>query len=266
MHKLYAVDLSSESLDDLSIRARRVLGQAALIVLGEAGSTDDVLGERDPVTPVLALCDGDPAVATTQILDALQSGDVVWVSDVARRTAAEEGLLADLLERGVPCYSLPGGSGVVDSVVLSGLPAHHFTFLGTMPMTGMARRDALRAVAGDRYALVSTVRGLDLVETLRDVETVLGNRCIALCGGGEVWRGPVIDAPDRQHDVYLVIAGAESEEAWTEAQVRQEVCAMVGQGESVRDIARAVAQRARWRRRAVYRVVLEVTAGPQEVS
>jgi 16S rRNA (cytidine1402-2'-O)-methyltransferase len=262
---LYMVDVPPGGADALTLRARRVLNEAVLILAGReardrlarAGGTGDV--------PLLSPHDAAPAGAVAAVRAALDEGDVAWAApDLAQWTAHERALLRALLAAGVEVLPVPGGSEWVACLVVSGLPSDRFTYLGEMLADAELRRAALVHVAGERHTLIWHVQGSMLPEALDDAAALLGDRAAALCSERGAWRGPLSAVPREQINAYLVVGGAGEEQPWTEARVRARVRQCLAEGMSTRDAARAVAEAGRWPRRQVYQIVLDVQSGRQE--
>jgi 16S rRNA (cytidine1402-2'-O)-methyltransferase len=271
MGTLYVVDMGA--WEDVTLRARRVLGKVAFVAVRaeRAAGVGAWLAAGGIDTPLLDVG------ARSGVLDALDKGDVAWLSPgVTRWDKEDEAFLHALLARGadVEVVSIPGGSALIAHLVCSGLPTQRFSYLGTLPPSAPARRELLRRVRHERYTLAFTVQVQDLGAVLGDVEAAVGVvRQMALFGAGEPWRGSVGDAQtwwtsaERESSspggglaphCFLFVGGADQDPVWAKDQVRQELCALLADGESTRDAARIVAQRSGWRRRAVYRLAVEI--------
>lgn len=272
MGQLFVVDVA-EDWENTTLRARRVLCEAALIVARNASTVEALLDSGDVRAPVLALDSSDRADALAAVSDALSKGDVAWVSPIcAVPGEADTAFLQGLLAQGINVLPVPGGSALIAALVRSGLPTVRFSYLGSLPSSPAERRDVLERVAYERHTLAWLTRVGELHAVLHDVESALGDRRMACapCWRQEMWRGQLGEAqswlasaqleagsaPDSR--CYVFVEGAVRERVWVEAQVRAEVRALLAGGESTRDAVRAVAQRSGWRRRAVYQIAVEI--------
>jgi 16S rRNA (cytidine1402-2'-O)-methyltransferase len=200
--------------------------------------------------------------ALSAILDGLALGEVAWlVVELDELAGPAHRLVRALLEQGVELVSVPGASLMVEGLVASGLPADRFTALGLLPASGTERRALWARLARDPLTLVCRVRPEDLHEVLDELQAYMGDRPVAVCQAGEVWRGPVRDgsALDAQETVTLVIGGADSEPDWTRERVLDEVHERLAAGMSPRDVSREVARRSGWPRRRVYEMILSLS-------
>jgi 16S rRNA (cytidine1402-2'-O)-methyltransferase len=262
---LYVVDMPLGGENALTLRARRLLDEAALILAGRearerlarAGGTGDV--------PLLSPHEAALTEAVAAVRAALVEGDVAWVApDLAQWSERERTLLSALLAGGMEVLPVPGGSDWVACLVASGLPSDRFTYLGEMPARSEVRRAMLEDAAEERHTLLWHVRGSAVPGALDDAAALLGDRAAALCSGHGVWRGRLSNAPRDSLDAHLVVEGAGEERPWTEAQVRARLRRCLAEGTSTRDTARAVAGLSRWPRRRVYQILLDIQSGREE--
>lgn len=268
MGKLYIVQAQPGEWENVTLRARTRLSTAALVIWRADEWTADWLLASGINAPFLSYNQHDRPQCLEQILLALQTGDVAWLSSgLAAWTAEDAALLDELLARGTEVLPVPGASELVNILVLSGLPADRFVFLGTLPVSAIERCALFERVAREPHTLICGVHGAALEAALRDVHTVLGERRVAACRGQVVWRGRAGETPvwtrgrrtsSRSPDSYLVIEGADHEQAWDERRVRAQMRAMLADGQSLHDVARTIAGPSGWRRKDVYEIGLRI--------
>ena len=109
-----------------------------------------------------------------------------------------------------------------------------------------------------------------MLPALADVQEILGSRPAVICRGDRCWSLPgevpaSLEDADLS-DVVFVIGGAEPEAAWTEARAREQIGELLAGGATARDVASTVAGRSGWRKKAVYRLVLDVQASVEQDS
>lgn len=258
---LYLVDLPLGGEDELTLRARRLLDEAVLILVGQ--QVRDRL-ERVGVArgiPLLTPDDAGPAQVAAAVRAVAAGRHVAWaLPGLAQWSEGDQAALRAVLAAGVEVLPVPGGTFWVGCLAASGLPSDRFTFLGRMPVSSGARRAQLRRLAEERHTLVWWVPAEALPAALRDADDLLGDRSAALCTADGIWRGKLRDAPSGTADVVLVVEEAGEEQAWTEERVREHVRQRLAEGTSTRDIARTVADAAGWPRRSVYDIALETSA------
>ena len=273
MGNLYILHARPESWRDATLRGHRVLREVALIVTRRADSLRARLARDGIDTRLLDLDRRDWMACVEVLLDVLETGDVAWVlSGIVSWTDADVTIMGALLGQGVEVLPVPGACDLIAGLVRSGLPSTRFTFLGELPALTSTRRSLLRNVAQERHTLICSAQSANLADVLGDIEAILGDRHLAIYGEGGVWRGLISEALALRGQVlsvqvgergrgrgnYLIIEGDTRDQTWTEERVRSSVCALLESGESARDIAREVASRSGWRRRAVYQLVVQL--------
>jgi len=263
---LYLVATPIGNLEDITLRALRVLRECALIASEDTRTTRRLLDHFGIQTPLLSYFEHNKLTRLEQVLIALQSGDVALVSEAGTPLLSDPGyeLVQAVLERGIPVMPVPGPSALLAALSVSGLPTDRFMYLGFLPRRSPERRRTLSEVAGLRATLVCFEAPHRLVAALADACAVLGGERRCAIGREltklheEVWRGTLAGAyaewqarPPRG-EFTLVIAGAPAEAAWDVERVRAALAELRAAGISRSEAARQVARRSGWARRALY--------------
>lgn len=175
---LHIVSTPIGNLGDISYRAVEVLRGSELI-LAEDTRRVRVLLERYDIAPsnLKSYHKHNEAARTEEVCDVLAAGgSVALVSDSGTPLISDPGLrlvrAAIALEAAV--VPLPGPSAVLAALVGSGLEAQPFTFLGFLPRTGKARRQAIEGLAGLTHTAVIFESPQRLVKTLDELAESLG--------------------------------------------------------------------------------------------
>lgn len=268
---LYIVPTPIGNLEDITLRALRILRQASLIAAEDTRTTRVLLDHYEIHTPMISYHEHNKLVRIEEILSAVRSDDVALVSDAGTPGLSDPGyeLVRACLGAGVQVVPLPGASAVITALVASGLPTDRFTFLGFLPRKKNALLAALVEVRNWPHTLVVYESPHRLVDTLRAVCEVLGESrpvCVAREMTKlfeEFFRGTAgealayfVEAPVRG-EVTLVIGGQPPGEGiWTEEQVRAAMQKRLAAGESRNAAAKAVAAEAGWSKRDVYALEL----------
>jgi 16S rRNA (cytidine1402-2'-O)-methyltransferase len=202
MSTLYLVATPIGNLDDITLRALRVLGDASVIAAEDTRSAR-VLLRRHGIehARVTSYTDHNKRAKTPLLLRALGEGDVALISDAGMPGISDPGhdLVVAALDAGHEVVPVPGASAVIAAVAASGLPSRRFHYLGFLPRTSGARRRALRDAAASGDTLVVYESPHRLRATLADAMAALGDRRIAVCREltkvyEEIWRGTVSGA------------------------------------------------------------------------
>lgn len=245
MGKLYLIEQTSGSDEQMTLRVRRVLQEATAIFAQHALAARQMLAAC-PITASLKEPDN-----AQEIVEALEGGDVGWIVPTLELPPA---WLQSLIGHGIEPVPLPGPVDEITALVMSGLPADRFVCLGRLPASPRERRTALQRVRCEPHTLLFTALGQDLPDVLDDLCAILGERRAAIDRAGSTWRGPLSQAPvDLDGLLVLVIEGAETPaEAWTKERVGQSLRQRLQEGVSRRDAVQEISARSGWPRRQVY--------------
>jgi len=272
MGTLYIVPTPIGNLEDITLRALRVLGEVALIAAEDTRTTGNLLRHYGIKTPLTSYHEHNKLTKLDVILTALQSGDVALVSDAGTPGLSDPGyeLIRAVIERGFPIVPLPGPTALIPALVSSGLPADSFVYLGFLPRRAGARRALLESICHEPRTLALYEAPHRLLETLADLRAILGPRQITVAREltklhEEIWRGTLDEAlayfgrETPRGEITLILAGASPAvpEAWPEERVRAALAERLARGEPRSAAASAVAAESGWPRRRVYDLKVE---------
>jgi 16S rRNA (cytidine1402-2'-O)-methyltransferase len=204
-------------------------------------------------------------------IDILADADVAILSDgwLPYPSGIASELIRAAIQRGFPVVPVPGPSLAITSLILSGLPADAFVYLGQLPAESAACRDLLGRVAGERQTLIAQVSPAHLCEALIEFRRALGDRSLVVVtaagqGVEAIWRGTLGEVSGRaltevvQESCVLVVGGTRGRVArWEEPQLRAQVRACLEQGLGAKEISRQLAPQSGWPRREIYRLAVE---------
>lgn len=269
MPSLYIVATPIGNLEDITLRALRVLKEANLIAAEDTRTTRKLLARYDIHTPLTSYHDHNRVQKIPVIISALEEGDVALVSDAGTPGISDPGLelVQAAADMGVPVVSIPGPSAVVTALAASGIPSDHFLFLGFLPRRKGERQGILRSVSELPYALVLFEAPHRLQRTLADLREVLGDRPMAAVREAtklyeEVFRGTVSECQEYfalpRGEFTLVIGGRPSGKAPSPVETESRLQELLEQGVSSREAREQVATETGLPRRAIYQMWLQL--------
>jgi len=201
MPALYIVATPIGNLEDISLRALRILREVKLIAAEDTRKTKRLLATYDIKTPMTSYHEYNKWTKLEYILSCLGDGDVALVSNAGMPGMSDPGyeLIVAASQRGIPVVPIPGPSVVTTALVISGLPTDKFIYLGFLPRKSSARRHLLEFVADKDETIVTLESPHRLLAALDDMLLVLGDRKIAICREltkihEEVFRGRISQA------------------------------------------------------------------------
>lgn len=218
MSVLYIVATPIGNLEDISLRAIRVLREVNLIAAEDTRKTRRLLVRYDIGTPMTSYYEHSKRSKLEYILERLKQEDIALVSEAGMPGLSDPGyeLVTAAAERGIRVVPIPGASAVVTALVVSGLPTDRFTYLGFLPHKTAARKRLLESAVSEPGSIVVLETPHRLRAALEDIKLVLGDRRIAVCREltkrfEEVYRGTVSQASEHfrtpRGEFTLVIEG-----------------------------------------------------------
>lgn len=272
MPTLYIVPTPIGNLEDITLRALRVLGEVRLIAAEDTRTTRILLNRYAITTPLTSYHEHNKLAKLDAIFGALEQGDVALVSDAGTPGISDPGaeLIAEAIARNIRVEPLPGPSAVLPALVASGLSTDGFLFAGFPPRKTSARAAFLSALAAESRTLVFYESPNRLTDLLEAVIATLGDRPV--CVARELSK--IHEEFHRNHatgalahytanpprgEIVLLVAGAPEAppEVWDEARVLVALLARLDSGEPLSAAAKALAAETGWDRRAIYQLGLD---------
>ncbi|MEI6668216.1 MAG: 16S rRNA (cytidine(1402)-2'-O)-methyltransferase [Acidobacteriota bacterium] len=270
---LYLVATPIGNLEDITLRAIRVLRECDLIAAEDTRHTAKLLHHFDIRTPTTSVHEHNEHAKASGLVDRMQHGcAVALVSDAGTPAVSDPGyrLVVAALAAGIRVEAIPGPSAVLTALVASGLPTDAFVFVGFPPPKAKARALWLDRLQTEDRTLVLFEAPHRIVATLTDMLRVLGDRQIAVGREltklhEELVRGPISAVLGRltEHrgEFTIVVAGRPLEESIDAAVtidenvVYTEFCRLTESGLGRRDALAAVASKHRLRSRDAYALI-----------
>jgi len=223
MPALYVVATPIGNLEDITLRALRILREVKLIAAEDTRKTKRLLVTYDIKTPMTSYHEHNKWTKLDYILNCLDNGDVALVSEAGMPGMSDPGyeLIVAASQRGIPIVPIPGPSIVSTALVVSGLPTKQFIYLGFLPNKVNGRRRLLESVADEYGTIVVLESPHRLLAALNDILFVLGDRRVAICREltkvhEEIFRGRISQAithfTQPRGEFTLVIEGKEEKD------------------------------------------------------
>lgn len=273
MGTLYLVATPIGNLEDITLRALRILREVSLIAAEDTRTTRKLLAHYDISRPLISYNEHNRLQRTPQILAALMEGDVALVSEAGMPGLSDPGvhLVRAAVEAGFHVVPVPGPSAVVAALAASGLPTRQFTYLGFLPRRQGERHKLLSRLAEEPRTIVAFESPHRLRQSMADLLATLGSRKIAVSREltklhEEIYRGTVSQAleyfQEPRGEFTLVIEGAsETKREERLAEAVEELRRLRQQGSRAKDAVTQVASRYTLSRRRLYQEWLRLDSG-----
>jgi 16S rRNA (cytidine1402-2'-O)-methyltransferase len=270
--RLYVVATPLGNLEDITLRALRVLRDVDLVACEDTRRTGPLLRSHGITTRTTSYFEHNERWKGERILEELRAGrDVALVSDAGTPGISDPGfrLVRDARMAGMPVIPVPGASAAVTALSVSGLPSDRFLFVGFLPSRSGPRRRALEGLAAVRETLVLYESPVRVLAALEDMESVLGNRVAFLCreatkrheeyrsGRLADLRGSLAERDMVRGEIVLVVGGAPEFNEPKAIDLADDLYAqLVAEGRTRREAVKEAARRLGLPARDVYRRVL----------
>ncbi len=267
---LYIVATPLGNLEDITLRAIRVLKEASVIACEDTRRTVKLLNRYEIRTPMFIFHDYNKLRAGAVLMRRLKEGEsVALVSDAGTPAISDPGyeLVREAIQADVPVDVVPGPSALISALVVSGLPTDHFTFEGFLPNRKEKRKKALGKLAGETRTMIFYESPQRVGALLVEAAEILGDRKACLVREltkvhEEILRGtlPELAAEIARRgsvlgEITVVVAG---EQKTVEMSVEEIVrAALEDASGSSRDLAREIADRTGLSRKEVYAEILK---------
>lgn len=180
---LYVVATPIGNLEDVTLRALRVLREVTLIAAEDTRRTARLLQHYSISTPTTSLHEHNEQARTPVLIDRLLAGDsIAIVSDAGTPVISDPGvrLVAEAHRQSIRVEPIPGPSAVVAAVSASGFTGDGFVFYGFPPSRSKARKEWLKGLVDVTRPVVLFEAPHRILATLEDIAAVLGDRTVAV--------------------------------------------------------------------------------------
>ncbi len=253
---LYIVSTPIGNLEDITLRALRILKESDLIAAEDTRRSRKLLTHFNIKTPMISYWGAKEKVKAEEVLGHLfNDKDVALISDAGTPGISDPGavLVRRAFEEGlINVVPIPGPSAMAAALSVSGLPTESFTFIGFLPPKTLQRQKFLKGIAIKRETLIFYEAPHRILDTLIDMEDVFGaDRKVAVAREltklhEEVLRGTLLSILDDMENTtvagefVVVVEGRTESEPVSEDEAMVEMRSLMRSGVSRKDAARKI--------------------------
>ncbi len=181
---LYLVGTPIGNLEDITLRALRILREADQIAAEDTRHTQKLLQHHEIARPLVSYHEHNEMTRAPELLIALEQGaKIALVSDAGMPLVSDPGhrLVALCLRHQIPVVPVPGPSALLAALSASGLPNEEFLFVGFLPQRSGERRRALERLRIEDRTIIFYEAPHRIAECVGDALEILGDRpaCLA---------------------------------------------------------------------------------------
>ncbi|KAL3505333.1 hypothetical protein ACH5RR_035174 [Cinchona calisaya] len=271
---LYLVGTPIGNLEDITLRALRVLKSANVILSEDTRHSGKLLHHYCINTPLLSYHKFNESQREQLVLRRLQGGEIVaLISDAGTPGISDPGTeLAKLCaSKGIPVIPIPGPSALVTALSASGLPTNEFTFVGFLPKHAGSRKERLMISANEAATQIFFVPPHKFCQFLVEIYCLFGasRQCVMAREMTKVheefWRGTVEEAKETfstnqpKGEITFIIEGKATcvEETPSESELENDLREMISQGYSLSEAVKLVAAGTSVKRKVIYSIALK---------
>ena len=274
MGKLYLVGTPIGNLEDITLRAIRILKEVDSIAAEDTRRTGKLLQHLQIKTPQISYHEHNQDWRTKELIARLQQGEqIALVTDAGMPSISDPGveLVSAAIASNIPVIPIPGGTAAISALAASGMPTERFTFEGFLPSKESERQARLELLQSETKTVILYEAPHRILKTLTDLAAVIGaDREIVLAREltkihEEFWRGSIEDAiamytNQRQPkgEYTLVLKGAdETSLISSEAEIKREFQQLLDRGMTRSQASRQLAKLTSLSRREIYQLDLD---------
>ncbi|MCY4386479.1 MAG: 16S rRNA (cytidine(1402)-2'-O)-methyltransferase [Desulfurellaceae bacterium] len=273
---LYIVATPIGNLEDITLRALRILKEVDLIAAEDTRHTRKLLTHYDIPTPLTSYHDHSESTKAPILVETLLAGkSIALVSDAGTPCISDPGyrLVKSAAEVDIPTVPIPGPSMLTALMSVGGLPTDRFAFEGFLPAKKGQRQRALRELCHEERTLIFYESPHRLLSTLSDLTRIFGDRGIVVGREltkqfEEILRGPVSAVLSAFHnrsvkgEVALAVEGWDGKDESTSEQSAAELMQqLLADGVGLKEAARTVSEACHISKRDAYSMGVKIKAG-----
>lgn len=268
--ELYIVATPIGNLEDISMRALRVMKEANIIVAEDTRHTKAMLNAFQISTPLISLHEHNEKEKSLFIIEKISTGkNVVYVTDAGTPCISDPGcfLISKAHDENIKVIPVPGPSAVITALSVSGFPADSFVFCGFLPARQNDRKKYLEILKTEERTIVFYESPMRIMASLNDLQDILGNREIVLAREitkkfEEIRRGDISAIIDELTDrkikgeITIIIKGEKiAATPLSDEEIKQKITEMKKNSDlSLRDAVAAVASNTGVSKKRVYEI------------
>lgn len=180
---LYMVATPIGNLEDITLRALRVLKEVDLIAAEDTRHSRILLNAYNIKTPLISLHEHNEKERSELIVSRIKNGiSIAYISDAGTPCVSDPGyhLVHIALENQISVIPIPGPSALITALSVCGFPADHFLFCGFLPPKENKRRRFLESIKDEEKTIIFYESPARIIDALKDVYDVLGDRQIVV--------------------------------------------------------------------------------------
>lgn len=180
---LYIVATPIGNLEDITLRAIRVLKEVDLIAAEDTRHTLKLLNHLEISKPMISYHRHNEEMRQEMIIDKLEDGqNIALVSDAGTPGICDPGeiVIKQCIEKNIEIIPIPGPCAFVNALICSGISTKDFSFFGFLPLNKRNRKEKLEEIKKEHKTVILYEAPHKLKDTLKDLKEIIENRKIVI--------------------------------------------------------------------------------------
>lgn len=181
--KLYIVATPIGNLEDITLRAIRILEEVDLIAAEDTRHTLKLLNHLNISKPLVSYHRHNEEIRVEELLENLKNGkNIALVSDAGTPGICDPGemIVKKCIENNITITPIPGACAMINALIVSGIDTSEFVFLGFLPLNKKSRKIKLEEIKKANKTIILYEAPHKLKNTLNDLKTILESRKIVI--------------------------------------------------------------------------------------
>ena len=181
--KLYIVATPIGNLEDISLRALRILKEIDLIAAEDTRQTLKLLNHFEINKPLISYHRHNEEIKSEILIEKLENGEnIALVSDAGTPGICDPGeeIIKKAIDNNIEVIPIPGACAMINALIASGISTKEFTFLGFLPLNKKLRKQKLDEIENSQKTIIIYEAPHKMESTLKDLKEILNKRKIVL--------------------------------------------------------------------------------------
>jgi len=181
--KLYIVATPIGNLEDITLRALRILKEVDLIAAEDTRQTLKLLSHFEIAKPLISYHRHNEEIKSEILIEKLKNGEnIALVSDAGTPGICDPGeeIIKKAIEKNIEVIPIPGACAMINALIASGINTAEFNFLGFLPLNKKLRKEKLEEIKKSEKTIIIYEAPHKIKSTLEDLRNILEKRKIVL--------------------------------------------------------------------------------------
>ena len=181
--KLYLVATPIGNLEDITLRAIRILKEVDIVVAEDTRQTLKLLNHLEITKPLISYHRHNEDIKVEGLIERLKNGqNIALVSDAGTPVISDPGevIVKEAIKNNIEIIPIPGACALINGLIASGLDSKEFCFLGFLSLNKKIRKEKLEEIKSEHRTIILYEAPHKILNTLEDLKNILENRQVVI--------------------------------------------------------------------------------------